>query len=481
MASWKKYSTCGIFSSMKRTYIKDLKGSIGSEVSISGWVDVRRDHGKLIFIDLRDMSGKVQTVALPSNKDAHAIASKVRSEWVVRAKGIVNKRPDKMIVKDDPNGEIEIELKSLEVQNEATTPVFDIRNDGKDISEDSRLKYRYLDLRRPRSQNNIRTRHKIIKKVRDMLDAEGFTEIETPILTKSTPEGARDYVVPSRLENGRFYALPQSPQQYKQLLMVAGFEKYFQIARCFRDEDTRSDRQPEFTQMDLEMSFVEREDVMAVNEKMLIEIVQKLFPHKKIQELPFPHITYKDAIEKYGSDRPDIRKDKNDPDLLAFCWVIDFPFFEKTEEGGWTFTHNPFSAPKPEHMDMLMQKKDVGNILTTQYDIVLNGFEIGGGSIRNHRPEALSKVFEVMGYPEEQIQNNFGHMLKALGAGAPPHGGIAWGLDRLVTLLQNETSIREVIAFAKTGEGKDLMMEAPSDISQKQLRELGIQIKAKKG
>lgn len=464
---------------MKRTYIKDLKGSIGQEVSISGWVDVRRDHGKLIFIDLRDMSGKIQSVALPSNKEAHAISSKVRSEWVVRAKGIVNKRPDKMVVKDEANGDIELELKSLEVLNEAVTPPFDVRSDGKEISEDTRLKYRYLDLRRPRATQNIRIRHKIIKKVRDMLDYEGFAEIETPILTKSTPEGARDYVVPSRIENGKFYALPQSPQQYKQLLMVAGFEKYFQIARCFRDEDTRSDRQPEFTQMDLEMSFVEREDVMALNEKMLIEIVSKLFPNKKIQELPFPHISYKEAIEKFGTDRPDIRKDKNDPDLLAFCWVIDFPFFEKSEDGGWTFTHNPFSAPKPEHMELLMDKKDVGNILTTQYDVVLNGFEIGGGSIRNHQPQALAKVFEIMGYPLEQIESNFGHMLRALGAGTPPHGGIAWGLDRLVTILQNESSIREVIAFAKTGEGKDLMMEAPSDVSEKQLRELGIQIKPK--
>ena len=471
---------------MKRTYIKDLKDHIGQEVSISGWVDVRRDHGKLIFIDFRDMTGKVQSVALPNNTEAHEVANKVRSEWVVRVTGIVNKRPERMISKNketgeiEMNGDIEIELKKLEVLNEAETPVFDIHGNGNDINEETRLKYRYLDLRRPRAQHNIRTRHKIIKYVRDFFDTEGFVEIETPILTKSTPEGARDYVVPSRLENGKFYALPQSPQQYKQLLMVAGFEKYFQIARCFRDEDTRSDRQPEFTQMDLEMSFVNREDVMAVNEKLLIEIVTKLFPQKKIQALPFPRITYKEAMEKYNSDRPDIRTDKNDPNLLAFCWVIDFPFFEKTEEGGWTFTHNPFSAPQPEHMDKLMNKQDVGSILTTQYDVVLNGFEIGGGSIRNHNPEALKRVFEVMGYPAEQIESNFGHMLRALASGTPPHGGIAWGLDRLVTLLNNESSIREVIAFAKTGEGKDLMMEAPSLIADRQLRELGIELKKKR-
>lgn len=461
---------------MKRTYIKDLKNLIGQEITISGWVDIRRDHGKLIFIDFRDMTGKVQSVALPSNKDAHTVASKIRPEWVVTARGIVNKRPEKMIVKDEPNGEIEIELKEIVVLNEAETPAIDVRGDGHDVGEEARLKYRYIDLRRPRLQKNIRIRHRIINHVRNFLDKEGFTEIETPILTKSTPEGARDYVVPSRLERGHFYALPQSPQQYKQLLMSAGFEKYFQIAKCFRDEDTRSDRQPEFTQMDMEMSFVNQEDVMAVNEAMLIEIVEKIFPEKKIQQKPFPRITYKEAMEKYGSDRPDIRTDKNDPNLLAFCWVVDFPFFEKTEEGGWTFTHNPFSIPKPEFMESLMNKTDIGNILTTQYDIVLNGSEIGGGSIRNHNPEGLKKVFEIMGYPNEQIESNFGHMLKALGSGTPPHGGIAWGLDRLVTMLLGDKSIREVIAFAKTGEGKDLMMDAPSEISDKQLKELGIKI-----
>lgn len=473
---------------MSRTYINDLKNHIGSEVSISGWVDIRRDHGKLIFIDFRDMTGKVQSVALPFNKEAHEVASKVRSEWVVRATGMVNKRPEKMISKNketgeiEPNGDIELELKKLEVLNEAETPAIDVRSDGAEIGEDARLKYRYLDLRRPRMQQNIRVRHRIIKEIRDFLDKENFSEIETPILTKSTPEGARDYVVPSRLEQGKFYALPQSPQQYKQLLMTSGFERYFQIARCFRDEDTRSDRQPEFTQMDLEMSFVEREDVMALNEKMLIDLVTKLFPEKKIKATPFPRISYKEAMEKYGNDRPDIRTEaeKADPNLLAFCWVIDFPFFEKTEEGGWTFTHNPFSAAKPEHHEWLMNKEKIGEILTTQYDVVLNGFEIGGGSIRNHNPEALKKVFEIMGYPTEQIEANFGHMLRALGSGTPPHGGIAWGLDRLVTLLRNQSSIREVIAFAKTGEGKDLMMEAPSEISEKQWKELGIEVRKKK-
>jgi aspartyl-tRNA synthetase len=278
------------------------------------------------------------------------------------------------------------------------------------------------------------------------------------------------------LEQGKFYALPQSPQQYKQLLMVAGFEKYFQFARCMRDEDTRGDRQPEFTQLDMEMSFVQREDVMELNERLLIELVQKVAPHKKIQQIPFPRMTYAEAMEKYGNDKPDIRTDKNDPDLLAFCWVIDFPFFEKTDQGGWTFTHNPFSQPMPEHMDWLMKGEKIGDILTTQYDVALNGFEIGGGSIRNHVPEALAQVLKIMGHSEEGIKANFGHMLEAFSFGAPPHGGIAWGLDRLMAILQNEPNIREVIAFAKTGEGKDLMMKSPSDVTPEQLVELGLRV-----
>ena len=469
---------------MQRTYAKDLRSLVGKEATVCGWVDVRRDHGKLIFIDLRDMTGKVQSVALPNNKEAHEVAGKVRPEWVVMATGIVNKRPEKMISKNketgeiEPNGDIELELKKLEVLNEAETPPLDVRGDGKEVGEDVRLKYRYLDLRRPRMQKNIRNRFKATQFTRNWFANEGFTEIETPNMSATTPEGSRDFVVPSRLENGKFYSLPQSPQQYKQLLMAAGFEKYFQFARCFRDEDTRGDRQPEFIQLDMEMSFVEREDVMVMNERALIDLVKNVYPQKKIQEIPFPRMTYKEVMEKYGSDKPDIRKDKNDPDLLAFLWVIDFPFFEKDEEaGGWTFSHNPFSAPKPEYIDDLLNKKNIEKILTTQYDVVMNGYEIGGGSIRNHRSEALKKVFEIMGYEEERIVKNFGHMLAALDSGTPPHGGIAWGFDRLVMLLENEPNIREVIAFAKTGEGKDLMMGAPSDIPEKQLKELGIELR----
>ena len=465
---------------MERIYIGELNKKSGEEVKIAGWIDIRRDHGKLIFIDLRDMSGKVQMVVLPNHAEAHALANTVRPEWVVEVTGKINARPERMINKDEANGTVEIEVLSMTVLNEAVTPAIDVRGDGLEIGEEARLTHRYLDLRRPRMQKNIRNRFKLMQMVRNILEAENFTEIETPSMTASTPEGSRDFVIPSRVEQGKFYALPQSPQQYKQLLMASGFEKYFQFARCYRDEDTRGDRQPEFTQMDLEMSFTTEEEIMQLNEKMLIDVVTKLYPHKKIQAIPFPRMTYKEAMEKYASDKPDIREDKNNPDLLAFLWVVDFPMFEKTDAGEWTFTHNPFSGTKPEDMADLMAKTNIEKITAAQYDITLNGSEIGGGSIRNHKPDALKKVFEIMGYDDARIEKNFGHMMKAFESGTPPHGGIAWGLDRLVMILENEPNIREVIAFAKTGEGKDLMMDAPSEISAEQLRDLGIEIKKKK-
>lgn len=460
----------------KRVYLKDLKDHLEKEVIIKGWIDVRRDQGKLIFLDFRDVTGKAQGVVLPNAKEAAEVGSTVRPEWVVEVKGKVNPRPERNIQKDKQNGDIEIEILEIKVLNEATTPPFDISADGKEINEEVRLTNRYIDLRRERMQDNFKKRHLASKFIRDFYSDEGFFEIETPYLTKSTPEGSRDYVVPSRIYPGNFYALPQSPQQYKQILMTSGFEKYFQIARCFRDEDTRGDRQPEFTQVDMEMSFSDQEEVMDVNERMIIELVKKIYPEKKIQQVPFPRISYKDAMEKYGNDRPDLREDKEDPNLLAFCWVVDFPFFEKTDSGDWTFSHNPFSAPKPEHMNDLMNKENIGDIIAAQYDMVLNGCEIGGGGIRNHDPEALRKTFEVMGYSNERIEKNFAHMLKALGSGTPPHGGLAFGFDRLIMILQNEPNIREVIAFAKTGEGRDLMMESPSEISEDQLEELKIKL-----
>jgi len=461
---------------MNRTPISEIKDLVDQTVEMYGWVNIRRDHGKLIFVDIRDRSGVAQVVFTPDNKEIHALASELRSEWVIRLKGKIKARPEKMFNSDIPTGKVEVEPVELEILNKSETPPFPIDTDGKEIGEENRMKYRYLDLRRPRMLNNMGVRHRLIKFIRDYLDEKGFYEIETPILTKSTPEGARDYVVPSRLYAGKFFALPQSPQQYKQLLMVAGIEKYFQIARCFRDEDTRGDRQPEFTQLDLEMSFVEREDVIQLNEDLLIKLVQKLTPEKKIQEIPFPRLSYYEAMEKYNTDRPDLRKDKDDPNLLAFCWVVDFPFFEKTDNGGWTFTHNPFSAPKPEFLADLLSRENIESILTSQYDVILNGSEIGGGSIRNHTTDSLRAVFKIMGFEDEKIDQNFGHMLQAFSFGAPPHGGIAWGLDRLITILMNEPNIREVIAFPKTGDARDLMMESPSDLETKQLKELHLKI-----
>jgi aspartyl-tRNA synthetase len=482
---------------MTRTYIKDLANHIGNEATIKGWVDIRRDQGKLIFFDFRDATGKVQGVILPNAKAAHEIGSKLRPEWVVEVHGKINQRPEKNVQKDKQNGSIELEIIDIKILNEAETAPFDISSDGREINEEVRLAHRYIDLRRPRMQANIRNRSKAIQFIREFFTREGFVEVETPYMTKSTPEGSRDYIIPSRLYQGKFYALPQSPQQYKQLLMSAGFERYFQIARCFRDEDTRGDRQPEFTQIDLEMSFVEQEDVMAINERMIIELVARLYPEKKIQQIPFPRLSYKEAMEAYGNDKPDLRRDPSDLNTLAFCWVIDFPFFEKVEEedkdgkaskrdergtgaisknqpAGWTFTHNPFSAPKPEYIADLMAGANIGDIVAAQYDMVLNGYEIGGGGIRNHDPKALIKVFETMGYARDRIESSFGHMLKALASGTPPHGGLAFGFDRLMMLLQNEPNIREIIAFAKTGEGRDPMMDAPAEVEMKQLKELGI-------
>jgi aspartyl-tRNA synthetase len=462
---------------MQRILSSQIANEAGKTAMISGWVHSRRDHGKLIFIDLRDRDGLVQVVILPSEKEAYEVGEKLRPEWVIEIEGEVNRRPENMVNSHIPSGTVEILAKKITVLNESKTPPFEIDKDTISINEELRLKYRYLDLRSERMHRNLLLRHKTVKFIRDYLDNENFCEIETPILTKSTPEGARDFIVPSRIQSGKFYALPQSPQQYKQLLMVGGAEKYFQIARCFRDEDQRGDRQAEFTQMDMEMSFVNEEDIISLNEKMIIEMIAKVAPEKKIQQAPFPRLAYKEVMEKYGTDAPDLRENKEDPNLLAFCWVIDFPFFEKTREGGWTFTHNPFSAPKPEHMANLINKEGIESIIAAQYDIVLNGFEIGGGSIRNHQPESLRSVFEIMGFSEDRIKTNFGHMLEAFSFGAPPHGGIAWGIDRVLAILTNEPNIREVIPFPKTGDARDPMMDSPSEVEEKQLKEANIQIK----
>ena len=470
---------------MQRTYISDLSNHTDTEVLIKGWITVRRDQGKMIFFDFRDATGTVQGVVLPAS-GAMETAKETRTEWVVSVSGKVNKRPERNVKAGVVNGDIELEVLGMEILNQAETPVFDLSSDTREINEETRLTNRYLDIRSERLQTNLRMRHKVQNFVRGKLDGQNFVEVETPIFTKSTPEGARDYVVPSRIYPGKFYALPQSPQQYKQLLMAGGIERYYQFARCMRDEDLRGDRQPEFTQLDMEISFATEEEIMSVTESLLIELVGKLYPEKKIQAIPFPRIPYKEAMEKYGNDRPDIRENKEDPNLLAFCWVVDFPFFEKTAnsdnpqaEGEWTFTHNPFSLSKPEHVENLKERKNIGEIIAAQYDIVLNGYEIGGGSVRAHNPEILKNILGILGHKEEKIESNFGHMLKALGSGCPPHGGIAWGFDRLMMILQNEANIREVIAFPKTREGRDPMMDSPSEISDAQMNELSIKINKK--
>lgn len=457
---------------MERTAIIETIKQIGKKVKVCGWVHARRDHGKIIFIDLRDRSGLLQIVF--PNELAKS-AGELRSEWVIAIEGTIDKRPENLINPKLATGEIELKAEKLEILTKAETPPFALDTDGYEINEEHRLKYRYLDIRRERMKNNLILRHKIIQFIRNFLSEEGFIEIETPILTKSTPEGARDYVVPSRISPGNFYALPQSPQQYKQLLMVAGLEKYFQIARCFRDEDTRGDRQPEFTQLDLEMSFPTQDKILSLIEELYIQIVKNLTPEKHITQIPFPKLTYDEVMKKYKTDKPDLRKDKKDQNELAFAWIVGWPLFEwNKDEKRWDSMHHPFTAPIDEDIPLL--DKDPAKVRSWQHDLVLNGSEVGGGSIRIHKPEIQEKVFKLVGLRAEEIKLKFGHLLQAFSYGAPPHGGIAMGIDRLITILRNEPSIREVIAFPKTGDGKDLMMNAPSPIDEKQLKELKLKL-----
>ena len=474
-----------------RILTKEIPEHIGKEVELMGWVATRRDHGKLIFLDLRDRSGICQLVFLPprrpegvgvpteASESVYESAKKLRSEWVIRVKGVVAERPEAMRNPEIPTGMVEIPVTTLEILNESETPPFPIETAGYDIDEETRLTYRYLDLRRPRLQKNIRMRDAIISFFRDYMHAREFVEIETPIMMRGTPEGSREYVVPSRLEKGKFYVLPQSPQQFKQLAMVAGFERYFQIARCFRDEDTRGDRQPEFTQLDFEMSFVTQEDVLQYTEAMFIKLIETLYPNKTITHTPFPRLTFAESMKQHGSDKPDLRKDKNNPDELAFAWITDFPMFEKNKEGEMVAAHHPFCSINEEDMEKFMAGEDLFSIRANSYDLVLNGYELSSGSIRIHQPEVQRRVFELLGITPEEQQKKFGHMLEAFKYGTPPHGGFAPGIDRIVMILQNEPNIREVIAFAKTGEGRDPMMKAPAEIDPKQLEELGLEIKKK--
>ncbi len=471
---------------LKRVLSSESPEHVGEEIKIAGWIHIRRDHGKLIFLDVRDRTGIIQVVVNPHiSQSAYRVAQEVRPEFVVEIKGKVNKRPENAVNKDIISGTVELEALELNILNKSETPPIDITGNGLEIGEELRIKYRYLDLRRSRMQENIRLRSKYMDALRKSLLQKDFVEIETPLLSKATMEGARDFVVPSRFQPGKFYALPQSPQQYKQLLMVGGFERYFQFPHCLRDEDPRADRGFEFTQLDLEMSFVEREDVIQTVEETVVESIKAVGGRLKSDK--FPVISYKQALEKYGSDKFDLRSEEEKKNgTLAFAWVVDFPFFRPVNKNEvsdkfdskskWTFTHNPFSMPIAEHVDWLIKGENVDNILTTQYDLVCNGLEVGGGSIRAHTPEILRATYKVMGYSEKEIEQSIGHMLEAFAFGAPPHGGIALGLDRLVALLSKESSIKETIAFPMTSTGRTAVMDAPAPISKEQLRELGIKV-----
>jgi aspartyl-tRNA synthetase len=463
---------------MERVLTADTVDKVGQEVTVQGWVHARRDHGRLIFIDLRDRGGLLQVVFWGGG-DAELFkqAERLRSEFVISITGKIQERQPNQVNPDLSTGKVELAAEKLEVLAEAETPPFEIADaNAPEAGEETRLKYRYLDLRRDKMQRNIRLRSKFVQLCREYLFDNGFAEIETPILTESTPEGSRDFVVPSRLNLGSFYALPQSPQQYKQLLMIGGFERYFQIARAIRDEDPRADRGFEHTQVDIEMSFVEQDDVMNTVEEMMIKTVEAL--GYKVKEKPFPRFTYAEAMEKFGADKFDLRteEEKKDPKLLAYAWVYKFPFFEKTDEGGWTFTHNPFSMPVPEHVDDLLNNRNIENILTTQYDLVCNGYESGGGSIRAHKPEILKATYQVMGFSEEQISERVGHMLEAFKYGTPPHGGIALGVERNLMNLTGESYLREVQAFPMTGRGQTAVMKGPKPLTDTQLKELGLKI-----
>lgn len=573
--------------------------NIGETVTLAGWVHRRRDHGGVTFINLRDRFGLVQLVIDSATAlEAHQALEPVRAEWVIQVEGVVRARPEGMINPEMETGEIEVEIHRVKILNSAKTPPIYINKD-EEADENIRLKYRYLDLRRDRMRRNLLLRHRVIKFVRDYLDEQQFMEIETPILFKTTPEGARDYLVPSRVHPGEFYALPQSPQQLKQLLMVAGVERYFQVARCFRDEDQRGDRQPEFTQLDIELSFVEREDVMRLAEDMFTKLVAKVVPEKKLLASPWPRFTYDEVLSRFGKDSPDIRfgmelqdltdlaagcgfgvfentvasggqvrainasglgdysrrqineltdfvkrfgakglayialtsdgqmrssfakflqpetvdeivarteaqpgdlilavADRpaivfeslgrlrehlgdllglRDPDTLAFCWVYDFPFVMWNEdEQRWDPSHHLFTAPMPEDISLL--DTDPGAARGQQYDMVLNGYEVGGGSIRIHDPQLQEKIFALIGLDPDVAAERFGHILEAFSYGTPPHGGIAPGVDRVCMILAGEPNIREVIAFPKNQNARDVMAEAPSPAEPQQLEELHIKL-----
>ncbi len=441
---------------------------VGQTVTVRGWVHSIRDMGKITFIDLRDHTGLLQVV-IPNT----VTTSRLGIEYVIEVSGEIKERGERFRNDKLATGTVEMGAASVTVLNEAVELPFEVKKDTAGINEELRLKYRYLDMRTERMTANLRLRHQIIKFLRDFMDGEGFIEVETPMLTKGTPEGSREFLVPSRLHPEQFYVLPQSPQQFKQLLMVGGVGKYFQIARCMRDEDQRGDRQAEFTQLDMEMSFVGQEDVLALNEAMLVALVEKRFPEKKISQLPFPRLTYAQSMKQYGTDKPDLRKNKDDADELAFAWIVDFPMFEINKDSSKVdAVHHPFTAPLAADADHLESKPM--NVRADAYDIILNGYEIGGGSIRIHDAKLQHRVFELLGLSETEIQDRFGHMIEAFTFGAPPHGGLAYGLDRLVMILANEPNIREVMAFPKTGDSRDPLTGAPAAVTATALAEAHI-------
>ena len=460
---------------LKRTLALETVDVVGKIIKLQGWVSAIRDHGRITFLDLRDRSGIIQCVGqnLP----------KFGVESVVEIKGEVRQRPEKLINPKLPSGKIEVSIKELRIISQCAELPLPLETDGLEIDETVRCKFRYLDLRRSRMTRNLRLRSQVANFMRQWLLERDFVEVETPVLTKTTPEGARDFLVPSRLQPGKFYALPQSPQQYKQLLMVAGFERYFQLARCFRDEDPRKDRAyGEFTQLDIEMSFVEQEEILKLTEELFTEIVRTVFPDKKITQSPWLRISHREALRKYGSDKPDLRQNKKDPNELAFAWITDFPLFvEQNKEdyffgsglAKWAPSHHMFTAPHPD--DILLLDENPTKVRGLQHDLVLNGFEVGGGSMRIHDPIIQAKIFDLIGFTEAQ-KKEFSHMLTAFTYGVPPHGGIAPGVDRFVYVALGEPSIREVMAFPTSASGQTAIMDAPSKATVKQLNELGLKI-----
>ncbi len=442
------------------------------QVVLCGWVHRRRDHGKLIFIDIRDRYGLTQVVFVPSvSPQAHALAQGLGPEFVIRLTGEVTVRPAKNVNPDIATGAVEVCAKGLEILNDSKVPVFEIEGED-EAAEEIRLTYRYLDLRRQKMLQPLEMRHRLLFAVRDFLNKADFLEMETPVLTKSTPEGARDFLVPSRLNPGKFYALPQSPQLFKQILMVGGIDKYFQIVKCFRDEDLRADRQPEFTQLDMEMSFVNEEDVFAVTEKLFAHVIKQV---RGIDiPVPFPRISHQEALQKYQTDKPDTRQGE---DELAFVWVVDFPLFQyNNEEKRWDSEHHPFTSLKDEDIPLL-EKGPYEKIRSRSYDLVLNGHELGSGSVRIHRRDVQQKIFDILGIDREEVAERFGFLLRAFEYGAPPHAGIAFGIDRLVGVLAGLDSIRDTIAFPKTQKGMCPLTGAPAQVHTGQLTEVGLMVR----